>query len=107
MTYIQANMPVNGICIGNLAFISDIREYPETIFKDLKGTEVLVLSALRHDPSAMHFSINEAVEFSKKVGAKQTWLTHIAHEVDHEKVNAQLPSTVQLAYDGLTIEFFS
>lgn len=105
VTYIQAQMPVNGICLGNLAYISDIREYSDSIFEDLKGTEVLVLSALRYTPSPMHFSIDEAVEFSQKVGAKETWLTHIAHEVDHEKVNAQLPENIRLAYDGLTINF--
>ncbi len=105
LTYIQAMMPVNGFRVGGLSFITDIKDFPETVYQDLAGTEVLVLSALRHGPSHMHLTVDEAVEFSQKIGAKQTWLTHIAHELDHEKTNQDLPSNVQLAYDGLSIEF--
>lgn len=101
----QAEMQVNGFRFGNLGFVSDIREYPETIYEDLKGIDKLVISALRHETSALHFSIDEAIEFSRKVGASETWLTHIAHEVDHDVVNRDLPSNVFLAYDGMTINF--
>ena len=107
LTYVQSEMPVNGLCLGNLAFITDIKEYPESIFDDLHGTEILVVSALRYSKSYMHLSIDEAVAFSQRVGAKQTWLTHIAHELDHDVVNHNLPSNIQLAYDGLSIEFQS
>jgi phosphoribosyl 1,2-cyclic phosphate phosphodiesterase len=105
VTFEQAGIPVNGFRFGNLGFISDIREYPETIFDDFKGIENLVLSSLRHEYSPLHFSIDEAIAFSRKIGAKQTWLTHIAHEIDHEKTNPQLPKGIQLAHDGLEISF--
>ena len=104
-SFVQAGTPVNGFRFGNLGFISDIRDYPDTIFEDFKGIEKLVLSSLRQEYSPLHFSIDEAIEFSRKMGAKETWLTHIAHEVDHEKMNAMLPKGVQLAYDGLEIFF--
>ena len=105
LTFEQTGMPVNGYRLGNLAYISDIRHYPETIFEDLQGIEYLVLSALRYEPSQMHFSIEEATAFAQRVGAKQTWLTHIAHEVDYETANSRLPSNIRLAYDGLIVEF--
>lgn len=105
LSYIQAGMLVNGLCIGNMAFITDIKEYPESIYEDLQGVELLVLSALRYSKSYMHLSVEEAVEFSQRVGAKQTWLTHIAHDLDHAEVNQSLPSNIQLAYDGLSINF--
>jgi phosphoribosyl 1,2-cyclic phosphate phosphodiesterase len=105
LTFEQIGMPVNGYRLGNLAYISDIRHYPETIFEDLQGVRHLVLSALRYQPSPMHFSLDEAIDFAERVGARQTWLTHIAHEVDHEEGNSRLPSNVRLAYDGLVIEF--
>ena len=105
MTYLQAGMKVNGYKIGNFAYLTDIKEYPETLFEDLKGTEVLVLSSLRFTPSYLHFDVDEAVAFANRVGAKEVWLTHIAHELEHEKTNAYLPSNVKLAYDGLQINF--
>lgn len=104
-TYSQAGMSVNGLRFGALAYVSDIHEFAATIFDWLKGVEVLVVSALRLTPSQQHFSVDEAVDFSRKVGAKQTWITHIAHELDHEKTNAYLPREVQLAYDGLSFAF--
>ncbi len=105
VSFSQAGIPVNGFRFGNLAFISDIREYPETIFKDFQGIEKLVLSSLRFEPSPLHFNIEEAIAFARKMGAKQTWLTHIGHELDHEKTNAMLPEGFKLAHDGLEISF--
>ncbi len=104
-TYKQTGMKVTGIRMGNAAYVSDIKEYPETIFEDLKGIEILIISALRFTPSHIHFTVDEAVEFSQKVGAKETWLTHIAHDLDHDKTNAYLPPNVRMAYDTLEIPF--
>ena len=105
MSYEQAGMQVNGYRFGDFAYISDIRHYPETIFEDLKGVKYLVLSSLKFAPSPLHFNIDESIEFANKVQAKQTWLTHISHELDHEKGNAYLPPHIRLAYDGLEITF--
>lgn len=105
MTYEQGGMSVNGYRLGSLAYVTDICHYPETIFEDLAGVDTLILSALRFTPSHLHFTVDEAIEFAQRVGAKETWLTHIAHELDHEKTNAYLPSNIKLAYDGLRLEF--
>lgn len=103
LSYEQMGMRVNGFRWKDFAYISDIKLYPESIFEDLKGVQHLVLSALRFTPSDFHFTVDEAVEFAEKVGAKNTWLTHIAHELEHEKTNAYLPSNIQMAYDGLEL----
>lgn len=105
VTYEQAGMKVNGYRFGNFAYISDISKFPESIYEELKGIEILVVSALRETPSPMHFSIEEAIAFSKRIKAKHTWLTHIAHELDHEATNARLPPNVRMAYDGLELNF--
>lgn len=104
-SYEQAHMQVNGFRFGNLAYVTDIRHYPETIFEDLKDVEILILSALRYKLSHLHLSVDEAVEFAQKVGAKQTWLNHLAHDLEHEKTNAYLPENIRLAYDGLQFLF--
>lgn len=105
VTYQQGGMTVNGFRFGNLAYLSDIHEFQPSIFNYLKGLETLVISALRHIPSALHLSVSEAVEFVKQAGAKKGWLTHISHELEHQQTNAALPSSIQLAYDGLEIDF--
>jgi phosphoribosyl 1,2-cyclic phosphate phosphodiesterase len=45
------------------------------------------------------------VEAAGTVGARMTYLIHLAHDIDHDVVEAQLPATVRLAYDGMTLEF--
>ena len=104
-SFLQSGMIVNGYRFGNFAYISDIREYSETIFEDLQDVEILVLSALRYAPSPLHLSIDEAVEFAQRTGSKQTYLTHLAHELEYEQVNSYLPENIRLAYDGLEFSF--
>lgn len=105
VTYTQGGCKVNGFRFGDFAYISDIREFHPSIFEKLIGIKTLVLSALREEKSMLHFSLNEAVEFASKVGAKHTWLTHISHGLDHEATNRKLPKSIQLGYDGLELEF--
>lgn len=104
-TYEQAGMLVNGFRFGDIAYVSDIKQYEETIFDDLAGVKVLIISALRQQPSPLHFSVTDAILFSEKVGVKNTWFTHIDHTMDHEETNAVLPTHIQLAYDGQEIHF--
>jgi phosphoribosyl 1,2-cyclic phosphate phosphodiesterase len=102
-TYMQQEMKVQGFRFGSFAYVTDIKTYTDQIFEELKGVETLVLSALRFTPSPMHFSVDDAIDFIGKVSPTRAYLTHIAHELDHEKTNAYLPPNIQLAFDGLKI----
>jgi phosphoribosyl 1,2-cyclic phosphate phosphodiesterase len=77
-----------------------VSEIPEQSFGLLDGLDVLVLDALQWKKHATHFSVEEAMEVSKRVGPKQTLFTHIAHALAHEETNKLLPPAMQLAYDG-------
>jgi len=104
-TYSQENTLVNGFRFGSLAYITDIKNYDDEIFKMLAGVDTLILGALRIKPSNLHFSLDEAVAFAEKVQAKKTWLTHIAHELEHDEINKILPPQIALSYDGLELSF--
>lgn len=105
MTYRQGGTEVSGFRWGDIAYIPDIKEYDESIFDDLKDLRVLIVSALRYTPSPVHFSVDEAIAFATKVGAKQSYFMHIAHELDHAPTNASLPAGIALAFDGLSLDF--
>ncbi len=105
VSYKQANMQVNGYRFGNLAYVSDIREFPNSIFEQLEGVQYLIISALRLTPSLMHLSVQEAIDFATKLNVKYVWLTHLSHDLDYASTNAMLPNYIRLAYDGLEIEF--
>ncbi|MBP9842053.1 MAG: MBL fold metallo-hydrolase [Simkaniaceae bacterium] len=103
LSYRQAMMQVLGFRMGQFAYITDIQEHSDEVIGALQGVETLVVSALRWSKSPVHLTIDEAVAFSEKVGAKKTYFTHIAHELDHESTNKVLPKNIQLAYDGLEL----
>ena len=104
-SFIQGGMKVTGFRLGDFAYISDIHKYDDSIFEALEGVRVLVLSALRPEPSPFHLSFEEAASFSQRVQAEETWITHVGHFADHEALNALLPSGIRMAYDGLKVEF--
>jgi phosphoribosyl 1,2-cyclic phosphate phosphodiesterase len=76
---------------------------PDSSVALLEGVEVLVLSALRHMPHPSHATVEQALDWARRIGARQTWLTHIAHDLGHEQTNRTLPENVRLAYDGLSV----
>lgn len=105
VTYEQGGMSVNGFRLGNVAYLSDIRHFSPSIYSYLEGLDVLIISALRYVPSPMHFSVDEAIDFGKRVKAKHVYFTHLSHDLEYEQTNAYLPANMHLAYDGLEIEF--
>lgn len=105
VTYRQGTTQVSGFRFGDFAYISDIKFYSDSIFRELSGVKTLVVSALRERTSHVHLTIDEAVEFAAKTKAKQTYFIHMDHEVEHNATNAKLPTGVELAYDGLQVPF--
>jgi phosphoribosyl 1,2-cyclic phosphate phosphodiesterase len=63
-----------------------------------------VLDALRHRPHPTHFSVSQALAIVERIVPKQTYLTHICHDLPHAATNLSLPGDVELAYDGLTLD---
>ncbi len=102
-SYCQSGIPVLGFRWKNFAYVSDIKEYDESIFTHLQGIEILVLSALKYLPSKAHLTIDDAINFAQKVQAKQTYFTHINHDVDYLQSKEYLPPNIALAYDGLKV----
>jgi phosphoribosyl 1,2-cyclic phosphate phosphodiesterase len=99
----HGEMEIAGFRFGRAAYLTDVSAIPESSFSLLEGLDVLVVSALRHNPHPSHATVEQAVAWAQRIGAKQTWLTHIAHELGHEETNRMLPSGISLAYDGLEV----
>lgn len=97
-------LPVFGFRFGDFSYITDANYIPAESLKLMEGTEVLVLNALQNDPHISHFTLREAIEMSKKIGAKQTFFTHMSHRLGrHAEIDAELPQGMALAYDGLEL----
>ncbi len=94
---------VLGFRVGNVAYCTDVKEIPAESKQILQGLDVLILSALRHDPHPTHMNIEEATETARELEPTQTYFTHCSCRVDYESVMANLPNGIEVAYDGLRI----
>ena len=95
---------VLGFRIGDVAYCTDTNSIPPESMALLHDLDVLVLDALRPRGHATHFSLEEAVTVARQLAPRQTYFTHMCHDLDHAATNAALPPNMQLAYDGLRIE---
>ncbi len=99
-------MKVLGFRIHGLTYITDANYISEEEKDKIKGSDILILNALRREKHISHFTLEEAIEISNELKPKQTYFTHISHQLgSHEEVNNELPPGIHLAYDMLSIEF--
>jgi phosphoribosyl 1,2-cyclic phosphodiesterase len=99
---------------ANVVYLSDIsRMLPETleyIRTKLPETDVLVLDSLQPEKdNASHFNLEEAVELSKQIRPKQTYLLGMNCDsfLPHDEMNEKLRKdhgNVQFAHDGLELD---
>ena len=105
LTVYHGKLPVLAFRIGSFAYVTDCSSIPAEAMEQLSGVDTLILDALRHKEHPTHFSVDEALAVVAQLAPNQTYFTHIAHDLDHETTNASLPDKVELAYDGLVIDF--
>ncbi len=99
-------LPVLGFRMGKLAYLTDANRIDTGEIEKMKGVEVLVINTIRHTPHLSHFSLPQALEVIRQVGAARNYLTHLSHQIDpHQQLQSLLPDHVSPAYDGLTVFF--
>jgi phosphoribosyl 1,2-cyclic phosphate phosphodiesterase len=97
-------LPVFGYRIGDFSYITDANFISESEKEKLKGSKVLVLNALRKSEHISHFTLDQAVAIASEIGAEQTYLIHMSHQMGlHAEVDSELPEGINLAYDGLAV----
>ena len=101
---LHGTLPVLGFRIGAFAYLTDCNAVPDASWPLLEGLDVLVLDALRHNPHRTHFTVEQAVEVARRIGARRTFFTHIAHDLPHAATCAALPAGISLAFDGLALD---
>lgn len=100
----HGKLPILGFRIGSLAYITDMTHMPEEEEQKLHGVDTLVVNALRIEPHPTHQSLEEAVAFAQRIGARQTYFIHMSHGAWLQAESEQkLPENIHFAHDGLTI----
>jgi phosphoribosyl 1,2-cyclic phosphate phosphodiesterase len=97
-------MPVLGFRFGNFTYITDANRIDETEKAKIRGSEIVVLNALRIEKHISHFNLEEAIAMSLELGISEAYFTHISHQLGkHADVEPDLPRGMHLAFDGLTL----
>ncbi len=97
-------LPIVGYRIGNLAYITDAKEVPDSTIATMRGIDTLVINALRHKEHISHMNLEQALSVIDQVKPRIAYLTHLSHDMGLQAdVELRLPENVKIAYDGLSI----
>lgn len=101
----HGKQPIVGYRFNNVAYITDMSSIDPTELQYLRGIDTLIVNALRFEPRHhSHQMVDDAIAFSREVGAKRTFFIHVTHDIGfHDNANARLPESFFFAYDGQVI----
>jgi phosphoribosyl 1,2-cyclic phosphate phosphodiesterase len=99
------DLSVLGYRFGNIAYITDFNLIEDGEFEKLKGLDCVTVNCVKKTRHYSHFSLDEALAFFERVGAKESYITHLSHMLPcHAEFERELPPHVHPAYDGLVLE---
>jgi len=99
--------PILGYRIGGFAYLTDCSGIPDASYALLDGVELVVIGALRDRPHPSHFTVAEAIDAARRIGAPRVLFTHMCHDLGHAATCARLPDGMALAHDGLVVSVTS
>lgn len=101
----HGKLPIVGYRLNDVVYITDMTSFPEEGWQVVRGCRLLIENALRKEPHPSHQTVADAIAFAERLDCPPTYLVHMSHSIGlHAQVCEDLPSYMQLAYDGLTVE---
>lgn len=97
---LHGDLQVLGYRCGPFAYLTDCSAVPDNSLPLLEDLQLLIIDGLRFKSHPTHFNISQATEVARKIGAGRTLLTHLSHDVEHQKHSQELPAGIEFAYDG-------
>ena len=87
-----------------MAYVPECKRMSDALVESLQGVDVMILDGLRHREHRTHLTVAECAEILQRIGAKQSYMIHMTHDLDHEETERGLPGGIKLSYDGLVLE---
>lgn len=89
---------------GKFTYVTDANRIDDSEKEKIKGSEIMVINALRKTKHISHFTLDEAISITQELEIPQTYLTHISHQLGkYSDIEKELPAGIHLAYDTLTL----
>lgn len=100
---LHGKWPILGYRIGKVAYLTDVSEIPAESLALLQDLDILFLDCLRRVPHPTHFSAEQAIAAATLIGARQTVMIHMTHELEYHGLSAELPAGMVVGYDGMRL----
>lgn len=95
--------------IGNMAYMTDVSEVPESSLALLQGLDILLIDCLREAAHPTHFNIEQSLAYIGRINAKQSYMIHMTHELEYATLTKRLSTAPQknvfVGFDGLKLNF--
>lgn len=108
----------------SIAYLTDCSFIDENSFalleRNRENLECLVIDALREKMHSTHFSFDQALEAADRIGARNTYLIHMSHDLSHVEIERYVDDRIEKypnlakarksggyvgpAWDGLVLE---
>jgi phosphoribosyl 1,2-cyclic phosphate phosphodiesterase len=106
-TLIHGDINALGFRIGGLAYTPDLSAVPESAHEGLSGLDTWIVDALRPTPHPSHLSLPETLDQIARFAPRQAVLTNMHIDLDYHRTEAETPSNVTPAFDGMQIDILS
>ena len=93
-----------GFRIGNVAYCSDISDFPPETAVRLEKLDVLIIDALQYRYHPSHLSLEQSLDWIARLQPKRAILTHMHTPLDYDTVMGETPDHVEPAYDQMQFE---
>ncbi|MBW3098372.1 MBL fold metallo-hydrolase [Pseudohoeflea coraliihabitans] len=94
-----------GFRFGDVAYCCDVSDFPRATVARLADLDMIIIDALQYREHPSHLSIDQALWWVDKLGARNAVLTHMHTPLDYQTVLEETPEHVQPGYDGLTLDY--
>lgn len=93
-----------GFRMGDVAYCSDVSDFPQQTIARLSGLDVLVIDTLQYRPHPSHLSLEQSLGWIERFKPRRAILTHMHTPLDYATVMAETPGHVEPAYDQMVFE---
>lgn len=93
-----------GFRFGDVAYCTDVSDFPAESIERLSGLDMLVIDALQYTRHPSHLSLEQALDWIDRLSPKRAVLTHMHIPLDYQRVMDETPDHIEPAYDGLNFE---
>jgi phosphoribosyl 1,2-cyclic phosphate phosphodiesterase len=101
----HGSMEALGFRIGPLAYLPDAVAIPEESWPYLMDLDCFVVDALRRKPHPTHAHLELTLDWIARAKPRRALITNMHVDLDHATLEAELPSHIRPAHDGLQVTY--